>query len=132
MKRIVLFILFFGSIVWGWHTIGERVVLMEKQMTEQSMKSEARQYIDPMIFVLTEANRMVDVLVQTINSLPSYFVRRHRSGNANWENVPELFKSTQKLIFNHLFKSYHKLSQRCSAQQREVGYYFYALRKMII
>ena len=110
----------------------EYVVSQEKQMTEQSLKSEARQHIDPMIFVLTEANRLADVCVRTSNFVPTYFVRRHRFEGKNWENAPEVFKTTQKLIFNHLFRSFHELSQSCSAQQRAEGYYFYGLRKMII
>ena len=45
MRRIVLSVLFLFGIVCGWHAMGERLVLIKEQMTEQSVKSEAKQYI---------------------------------------------------------------------------------------
>jgi hypothetical protein len=132
MRRMILCILFLLGVVCGWNTIGERLVSIENQMIERSEKSEAKQYVDPMILVLAEANRSADICTRTTNTLPTNLIRRQRCGRGCCENVSEVFKSTQKILFHHHLKSYHVLSQRFAAQQRAVGYYFYTLRKMII
>jgi hypothetical protein len=132
MRRMILCILFLLGVVCGWNTIGERLVSIENQMIERSEKSEAKQYVDPMILVLAEANRSADICTRTTNTLPTNLIRRQRCGRGCCENVSEVFKSTQKILFHHHLKSYHVFSQRFAAQQRAVGYYFYTLRKMII
>ena len=130
MKRILLYILFWGGFVGGWYAMGECVLALEQQ-TEYSEAEEMKRYVDPMIYVLSEANHFADVLIRPTNPSSTHWVHRPRLGGGLGEGNLESCVA-QKSIFNHLFKSFHELSQGCAALLKGEGYYLYALRKIVV
>jgi len=133
MKRILLSILFFGGVVWGWNTMGEAMVSLKvAEETQQSVTCKAKQHVDYMLSVLTEANRWADVSVRPVNSLPTNLIRRYRPGVFSFGCLFVCLRAELDTLANYVFKSFLELSQEYAAHLKDAGYYIYTLRKMIV
>ena len=129
MIRIILSILFLGALLWKWDFTDYPSHSTDNISMEQHLESEAKQYMNPMIYVLKEANHYADISTRSENFSHTQFIRRYRPtiGNSS-----EQSKITQNTTSNHLFKSSIKLSQSYMALLQTGGYYIYALRKIIV
>lgn len=133
MKRIILGILFLWTIVWGWNTVLGGVVPDEAiKVVEQKTEGEARQHVDQMISVLTEANSCADVSIRPVNPLPTNLIRRYRPGIFSFGCLFSCLRTELDTISNHIFKSFLELSQCHAAQLKDMGYYVYMLRRIIV
>lgn len=134
MRRIVLSILFVWAIVWGWNTIGGQVMQAEvlNLADEQQTECEARQHVDQMLSVLASANSCADVSIRPVNPLPTNLIRRYRPGVFSEGCLFGCLRTGLDTVSNPIFKSFLKLSQRHAAQLKDVGYYVYALRRIIV
>lgn len=133
MKRIILNILFLGAVVWGWNTVAGSVVPVEaSEVTAREAMGEARQHVDQMICVLTEANSCADVSVRPVSPLPTSLVRRYRSGFFSLGNLFSGLRTEAGIVSNSVFKFFLELSQSYAARLKDRGYYVYMLRKIIV
>ena len=133
MKCIVLGILFLWTFVWSLNTIGESIVPVETIVqTEQQPESEARPHVNQMISVLAEANSKADLSVSPINPLPTNLVRRYRPGVFYSGCLFIYLRAELATISNPIFKSFLELSRLYAAHLKDVGYYVYTLRKIIV
>ncbi|MEG0795842.1 MAG: hypothetical protein RR397_04940 [Odoribacter sp.] len=133
MKRVVLYLLFIFTIVWGWNTIGKSYASVEKNYrAEKSISGEATQNLDRTISVLLAANSYADISLQPTNPVNSCTARRYRPAGFSFDKLQSYLSLGKNIALENTFKIILGSSLEYAARQKNAGYYIYTLRKIII